>query len=145
MQNTKCRILAAIFKINKNFPVPKSPAEIGINNDKIQDIANITLRASLNRSYSPGLSVGRSSSEAGSMTLSPLERTTLIRNLKQQILCIFHVVTVINFFLFCLIVTDQSDECLLHNILNLTFIFVIFFISSRVCFDTGIWLDTEFM
>jgi hypothetical protein len=77
-----------------------SPAEIGINNDKKQDIENITLRASLNRIYISGLFVGRSSSEAGSMTLSPPERTTLIRNLKQQILCIFHVVTVIYFLLF---------------------------------------------
>jgi hypothetical protein len=39
---------------------------------KKQDIENITLRASLNRSYITGLSIGRSSSEAGSMTLSTL-------------------------------------------------------------------------
>jgi hypothetical protein len=43
-----------------------------------------------------------------------------------QNLCIFLVVTVIYFLLFCLIVTYRSDECLLHNILNLTFTFIIF-------------------
>jgi hypothetical protein len=74
VENTKWRILAANFRINKFFPAPKSPAEIGIINEKKQDIENITLRASLNRSYIPGLSVGGGSSVAG-WDLFPLERT----------------------------------------------------------------------
>jgi hypothetical protein len=77
-KNTKWRLLSAILKINKFFPIPKSPAEIGFNNDQNK----YYIWRSLNKSYIPGLSVGGGSSEAGTDDSSSPELTTTLTLIK---------------------------------------------------------------